>query len=361
MGSERYTKATQEVERGLLEFLRSFEAIQNEMRIERLGDFQAQLREMSPEDLAGHAARLSETEPPEYLREFHDAVLAGTRHCVNARDAFLGADEQGYSLTAMDVRRSLCRGLHILYGIRERTPWLADYWWLEGSAGREELEIAPPDADAPVGIMHRRRGASLADYSLYVPESYTPARSWPLVVCLHGAYGRGDHYIWSWLRAAKSREYMVLAPKSLEVTWSILQPERDARSVAAMLEDVCGEYAVDRARVYLSGLSDGGTFTYLLGLSNPELFGGIAPVAGDFHGMMDDMLRRKQGIDLPMYVVHGAQDHIFPVETIRSGQALLTRLGYNARYEELPDWGHSYCSRLNEALVMPWFEGLSEL
>ena len=149
-----------------------------------------------------------------------------------------------------------------------------------------------------------------------------------------------------------------MAPKSLDVTWSILQPERDTGSVAAMLEEVCEEYAVDRSRVFLSGLSDGGTFTYLLGLSRPDLFAGIAPIAADFSGAMDDMLRRKQGIDLPIYIVHGAQDHIFPVAPIRSGHTLLNRLGYNARYEELPNWGHSYCSYINEQLVMPWFEGL---
>ena len=76
--------------------------------------------------------------------------------------------------------------------------------------------------------------------------------------------------------------------------------------------------------------------------------------------MMDDMLRRKQGIDLPLQIVHGAHDHIFPVETVRSGYALLTRLGYKAQYEELPDWGHSHCSGINERLVMPWFDSLRE-
>ena len=209
--------------------------------------------------------------------------------------------------------------------------------------------------------MHRRRSGRLADYSLYVPESYTPSREWPLIVCLHGAYGRGDHFMWPWLRAAKGRKHMLLAPKSLDVTWSILQPERDTRSVTAMLEEVCSEYEVDRSRVYLTGLSDGGTFTYLLGLGSPELFAGIAPVAGDFTGMMDDMLRRKQGIDLPICIVHGALDHIFPVEQIRRGHGLLERLGYRAHYEELPDWGHSNCTGVNEGVVMPWFESLSGL
>ncbi len=362
MSDERYFQAVNDAEEKLLAFLRTFEYIQENMRVERLGEFQGQLREVAPDGLDVLIAGLGRSAPPDSMLRFHDAFTAAIRHLGNASQTFLGADENGYSLAGLDMRRALCRGLNLLYGARAHTSILQHYWLLpEAMAEREALETPSPDADATAGLMHRRRAAPLADYSLYVPESYTPRRSWPLIVCLHGAYGRGDHFIWSWLRPAKSRGYMLLAPKSLDVTWSILQPERDTRSVAAMLEEVCGEYAVDRDRVYLSGLSDGGTFTYLLGLGRPELFAGIAPVAADFTGMMDDMLRRKQGQQLPIFIVHGAQDHIFAVDPIRRGHALLQRLGYNARYEELPDWGHSYCSGINERVVMPWFEGLSEL
>ena len=47
-----------------------------------------------------------------------------------------------------------------------------------------------------------------------------------------------------------------------------------------MLEEVMGEYAVNTSRILVSGLSDGGTFSYALGISCPKLFVGIAPVAG---------------------------------------------------------------------------------
>lgn len=362
MAGDGYFQAVNDAEDKLLSFLRTFESIQENMRAERLGEFQGQLREVAPDGFAGVAAALRQAVPPEPLLPFRDSLTAAIRHLGNASQTFLSASESSYPLAGIDMRRALYRGLNLLYGIREHTPMLQQYWLLpDALAEREALETPSTDADAPVGVIHRRRAAPLADYSLYVPESYTPRRKWPLIVCLHGAYGRGDHYIWSWLRPAKSRGYLLLSPKSLDVTWSILQPERDTRSVAAMLDEVCDEYAVDRSRVYLSGLSDGGTFTYLLGLGRPELFAGIAPVAGDFTGMMDDMLRGKQGMELPICIVHGAHDHIFPVEPIRRGHALLQRLGYNAQYEELPDWGHSHCSGVNERVVMPWFEGLSEL
>ena len=361
MATASFGNAVEETEHRLLEFLRTFETIQNNMRVERLPEFQAELLALAPEGFGYLLERLAREEPHRDLVQFRDSLAAGVRHCGNALASFLMADERTYSLMAVDMRRSLYRGMQLLYDVRAHTPTLASYWLLPGAAaGSESPESPASEADTTVGIIHRRREAPLADYSLYVPESYTPSRQWPVVVCLHGAGGRGDQFIWSWLRPAKSRGYMVLAPKSRDVTWSILRPGLDAGSVESMLEEVCSEYAVDRSRVYLTGLSDGGTFTYLLGLSRSHLFAGIAPVAADFTAMMDDLLRGRAGIHLPIHIAHGAHDHIFPVAQVRSGHALLERLGYNATYEELPDWGHSYCSFVNERLVMPWFEGLSE-
>ena len=129
----------------------------------------------------------------------------------------------------------------------------------------------------------------------------------------------------------------------------------------AVVDVVEERYAVDPARVFLTGLSDGGTFTYLTALPNAERFTGIAPVAADFHAMMDPMLRRKMGQNLPILIVHGARDPIFPVRSIRSAYELMSHLEYEVSYEELPDWGHAYPYSIHERLVLPWFESLAPL
>ena len=104
--------------------------------------------------------------------------------------------------------------------------------------------------------------------------------------------------------------------------------------------------------------ADGGTFSYIFGLASAELFAGIAPIAGDFHPMMDPLLRQKKGIDTPLLVVHGVHDRIFPVETARQACQLFERIGYKVSYRELPDWGHAYPYKINEQIVLPWFVGL---
>ena len=47
---------------------------------------------------------------------------------------------------------------------------------------------------------------------MYVPEYYDAARSWPLVVALHGGSGHGRDFLWTWLREARTRGVIVAAP-----------------------------------------------------------------------------------------------------------------------------------------------------
>ena len=133
----------------------------------------------------------------------------------------------------------------------------------------------------------------------------------------------------------------------------------DTRSVLAMMREVGQQYSIDPARVYLTGLSDGGIFTYIMGFEQHQLFAGLAPVAGALHLGADPMLREGRGKELPIFVIHGVHDFIFPVTFTRQTCKLLKDLGYQVRYEELPDWGHAFPYSINERLVLPWFETLA--
>lgn len=357
---EQYHEAVQSIAAKLLHFLRAFETVQEEIHLARLAESQAHLREAVGGLFPALPAELAALSAPEPLQAFH-AQLSEAVACFADAYALFVSNSSGpqFGQVFLNSRQALCRGLYLLYPLRAQLPPLQPYWVLpEGSPALVEPETTPQEETAPVGFIHKEGGNWRAEYSLYVPEYYTPQQRWPLIICLHGGYGRGDEYIWTWLRPAKSKGYLLLAPKSLGPTWSVLTPALDIRSIQAMLDDVLATYTVDRARIYLTGLSDGGIFTYLLGLARPELFAGIAPVAGQMHTLVDTLLRQGRGKALPIFVVHGAHDYIFPVAFTRQTCNLLTRLGYHVTYEELPDWGHAYTYTINEQLVLPWFESL---
>ncbi len=353
-----YTQRINTAAHHILRFLRTFEAVQDHLDFSRFTNAQAELQGAVGDVLPPLPGDLATLAPPASMQAFHTSFTTAVAHCVDAYTQFMDTQDRDVATAFMHSRRAFCLGLDMLYAIRAHLLVLQPYWVLPDTVPQtDRLETQSAGVDVAVGMVHHN-GPS-GNYALYVPESYSSDRHWPLIICLHGASGTGSDYIWTWLRPAKSKEYIVLSPKSADVTWSILNLSQDADAIITMLDSVCDMYAIDRARIYLTGLSDGGTFAYLLGLSQPGMFAGVAPIASDIlHGMADRLLRRKQGRDLPLFIVHGVHDPIFPVQSTRSAHKLLMHLGYNVTYTELPDWGHAYTHSINEQLIMPWLERL---
>ena len=75
------------------------------------------------------------------------------------------------------------------------------------------------------------------------------------------------------------------------------------------------------ARKLLTGMSDGGTFTYVLGLRGDCRFTHLAPIAAAFHPMLMTFADADRVRGLPIHIVHGAQDWMFPPELARRRRA----------------------------------------
>ena len=208
-----------------------------------------------------------------------------------------------------------------------------------------------------VGVMHvggppGTRGA----FSLYVPEYYDAARAWPLVVAMHGGSGDGGAFLWSWVREARTRGLIVIAPTASGSTWSLMEPEVDGPNIDRMVDEVAGQWNIDPARQLLTGMSDGGTFTYVLGLRGDCRFTHLAPVAAAFHPMMMGFADPARVRGLPVHIVHGAQDWMFPPEIARSAQLALQQAGAAGIYREIADLSHTY-PRDENAAILDWFLG----
>ena len=55
----------------------------------------------------------------------------------------------------------------------------------------------------------------------------------PWIVALHGGSGHGRSFLWSWVREARSRRCLLVAPTSLGATWSFQGTDLDAPIVHA--------------------------------------------------------------------------------------------------------------------------------
>ena len=353
----RYRASLDDLQSELLTFLSAFESIQENLKLGEVKESQALLMEAAGDTFRRFQRTFAATAPPDEMKALHERVCAAVNELDRACSFFLSPPNQQWSLAFLHSRRAFCRGLYALYDLRGELPLLESHFLLPGA-------VAPVHDDkvssrnAATGFIQREKTTAHGEYTLYVPEDYTPSRPWPLIVCLHGGYGEGSEYIWTWLRPARSRGYILLSPKSLGPTWDMTMQSADTSSVVAMLAEVEGQYSIDRSRVYLTGLSDGGIFTYILGIERHDLFAGLAVVAGALHMAVDPMLREGRARDVPIFVIHGVHDFIFPVAFTRQTCELMKGLGYNVRYEELPEWGHAFPYSINQTLVLPWFESL---
>jgi phospholipase/carboxylesterase len=222
---------------------------------------------------------------------------------------------------------------------------------LRGDAGLLE-RLAQGVGRDDVGVAHfHNEAGSRGGFSLYVPETYSPDVAAPLVVALHGGGGNGRGFLWSWLRDARSRGAILIAPTAVGDTWALSGHDRDTPNLMRMLAFVTERWNVDPTRVLLTGMSDGGTFSYVSGLEPRSPFTHLAPIAAAFHPMLAQMADPERLTGLPIFIGHGALDWMFPVDMAREACGALSAAGAEVTYREIADLSHTYPRELNAAIL----------
>ena len=123
-------------------------------------------------------------------------------------------------------------------------------------------------------------------YRVHIPAGLTaPA---PLVVMLHGAFGDGQQAenSYGWDQLADSAKFVVAYPDGVGHTWNAhgccgtAEQENidDVGFITAMVGEVSTSLPIDAARVYATGISNGGIMTYALAC-NSGIFAAIGPDA----------------------------------------------------------------------------------
>ena len=101
----------------------------------------------------------------------------------------------------------------------------------------------------------------------------------------------------------------------------------------------------------LTGMSDGGTFTYLSGLEPGSPFTHLAPVSASFHPMIARMADPERLRGLPIHLVHGTLAWMFPIEVAHAARDALIEAGAEVRFREIEDLSHTYPREVNAELL----------
>ena len=277
----------------------------------------------------------------------------------------LRAAENGHGdlVSVFRSLRHLPRAQEALYPLIARLPPVSQFF-TEPSM-RDDAALAgklsrPANPDTGINHVNNEPG-SRGGYSTYVPEYYTPDRRWPLVMALHGGAGNGRGFLWSWLRTARSHGAILIAPTATgpapeKSTWALMGDDTDSPNLWRILGEVRARYNVDPARMLMTGMSDGGTFCYVSGLDAASPFTHLAPVSATFHPLMAEMADAQRLQGLPIHIVHGKLDWMFPVQVARQTQQALSAAGADVSYRELDDLSHTYPREVN-ADLLHWMNG----
>jgi len=253
---------------------------------------------------------------------------------------------------------AFARAQAVLYGLRGEHAAIGRFFALPAWHGRLSDLDPPTPAGVRTGVFESSStNAAGRGFAFYVPERYEPGRAWPLIVALHGGGGNGRDFLWTWLREARSRAYLLLAPSSHGSTWSFLGADVDALRLQSLIAWLGERWRIDSQRVLLTGLSDGGTYTILCGLQADAPYTALAPGAGVLHpaNLSNGNLERARG--KPVYLIHGALDWMFPVALARAARMVLEQAGAALVYRELAYLSHAW-PREENARILDWFDGL---
>ena len=125
----------------------------------------------------------------------------------------------------------------------------------------------------------------------------------------------------------------------------------DTANLARILDHVRTRWNIDPGRLLLTGMSDGGTFCYVTGLERGSPFTHLAPVAAAFHPLMAETADAERLRGLPVHLVHGRLDWMFPVQMARQTRAALSAAGAEVTYREIDDLSHCYPREINAAIL----------
>jgi phospholipase/carboxylesterase len=279
------------------------------------------------------------------------AIEAVLQAFAGLRNVLGGEGEIGEAYRAL---RGIPRALEALYPLAGRLSAVNQFFLDPTLHSDEDLQrrLLQAPARQDTGVMHFG-AAERGGFWLYVPEYYRPEVAFPLVMALHGGSSTGRQFLWSWLRDARGRGAILAAPTSVASTWALLGPDADTPNLCRALELIRARWNVDGKRLLLTGMSDGGTFTYLSGLGTQSPFTHLAPVAAAFHPMLAELADTERLRGLPIHIIHGALDWMFPAELARQARAALASAGAAVTLREVDDLSHTYPRELN-GMVFSW-------
>ena len=192
-----------------------------------------------------------------------------------------------------------------------------------------------------------------------VPADYDPAQKYLLRVQLHGGVGRPSPNTQPPGRQQpatggaggrtpnriEGEKQIYLHPSGwLAAQW---WDEEQVDNILRAVDVLKRKYNVDEAKIYITGISDGGTGVYYIALKEPNPWSSYLPLNGSLAVLRnpqngaDGEMHGNNLVNAPLYVVNGENDQLYPVADVEPHIAWLKKMGVNVMFRPQPGAQHN--------------------
>lgn len=227
---------------------------------------------------------------------------------------------------------------------------------LKDNDKRDSETRSVPSAAQQPGLYRGSLGPNGRRVSIAIPRGYSENESSPLVLALHWGgplypFIGGDLLAGLVEPALRELGAIMVAPDRTTEDWINPQSEAD---LLDLLDRIQAEYAVDPARTLITGYSIGGMGTWYMAARNQGLFAAAIPISAQpLPGSAD------VGWEIPLYVIHGRQDELFPLAETEAAVRQLEASGVAVELAVVDPATHFETERFREPLqrAIPWIQG----
>ena len=288
---------------------------------------------------------------PDHVARFGELLMEAIK---NANKAIQHIDRSALDpMRILAASRAICRAKEALFPCATLLAPIHEFFLDPDMRRQRPLTEANRASFEHCQVIHQTHDRETrGGYSAFVPHA-AQQDSRPLVIALHGGTGHGRDTLWHWLTSARANDMTVMAPTSIDDTWSLFQIELDLHAILEHLKDLTDTIPQPSA-ILLAGMSDGATYALQLGLKRPDLFPNIAA----FSGMLDPSLLAEPpspSTTQHIYWLHGHRDTMFPFKLASESVAALKAKGLNVVLDEQPGLGHSFAAS-RVPTTLDWFQ-----
>jgi poly(3-hydroxybutyrate) depolymerase len=285
----------------------------------------------------------SQPMPPVIITQATDqaAPLAGSANFVSPSVTGTVPLSYQWQFEGVDLAGATNRSL----GLRNVQFTNAGLYTLRISNSAGAITSGPVHLSVAEGKVYTNRSGALLPYRLFLPNNYDSSKQYPLVLFWHGGGETGtdnlaqlrDNGQFVFLSAANRVKYpcVFVAPQipspSAECKANLAVIDQGAELLHALIS----ELSIDPDRIYVTGLSHGGYYTWIFPARYPELVAAAVPMSGGWLCHTNFL-----NIRAPVWNFHAADDRTVVVGNSDSAVRALRNAGGNPIYTRFTSGGH---------------------